>query len=60
LAVDHDHITGNVRGLLCSNCNRGLGLLKDDIKLFKKSIIYLKSALSEEDVERLKDFYSSR
>jgi hypothetical protein len=43
LAVDHCHITGKVRGLLCSKCNTGIGMLKDDIKLLEKALQYLKS-----------------
>ena len=42
LAVDHNHITGEVRGLLCVNCNLAIGNLKDDITLLKKAIKYLK------------------
>lgn len=41
-AIDHDHKTGIVRGLLCSDCNFMLGLAKDDIKLLLKAINYLK------------------
>ena len=41
LSVDHDHVTGKIRGLLCNNCNAGIGLLKDDIKLLTIAINYL-------------------
>jgi hypothetical protein len=41
LAVDHCHTTGNIRGLLCSNCNRALGLLEDRTDLLKEAIVYL-------------------
>jgi len=41
LAVDHNHFTGKVRGLLCSNCNRGLGFLRENIEVLKASIEYL-------------------
>lgn len=41
LVVDHDHETGKVRGLVCHNCNRALGLLHDDVDNFRRAISYL-------------------
>ncbi len=42
LAIDHDHRTGSIRGLLCNNCNRGLGRFKDSVALLESAIRYLK------------------
>lgn len=42
LYVDHCHVTKIVRGLLCMKCNTALGLLKEDTKIMKKAIRYVK------------------
>lgn len=42
--VDHDHDTGQVRGLLCARCNLGIGELKDSIENLLNAIIYIEDA----------------
>lgn len=41
LAVDHCHSTGRIRGLLCADCNTGIGKLKEDRNIFLAAIQYL-------------------
>jgi hypothetical protein len=42
LNVDHCHTTGKVRGLLCWNCNIGIGKFKDNTNVLQNAITYLK------------------
>lgn len=42
LAVDHDHDTGEVRGLLCSRCNQAIGGMRESEKLIKRMLKYLR------------------
>jgi recombination endonuclease VII len=42
LTIDHDHVMGHVRGLLCSQCNRAIGLLQDDPKVIEAAARYVR------------------
>jgi len=57
LAVDHDHNSEKmkIRGLLCSNCNPGLGMFKDDISRLEAAIEYLKRYNLSKSVQQSKD-----
>ena len=47
LDIDHDHTTGEVRGLLCNNCNRGLGHFKDNPELLRIAISYIERSAKQ-------------
>lgn len=41
--IDHDHLTGKVRGILCRSCNRGIGYLNDSPERLQKAATYLET-----------------
>jgi hypothetical protein len=41
MAVDHDHVSGKIRGLLCVKCNRGIGCFEENQVLLDKAKEYL-------------------
>lgn len=44
VCVDHDHVTGAVRGLLCTRCNQGLGYFQDSSEMLLSAARYIDSA----------------
>mgnify|MGYP003979568017 CR=1 FL=1 len=66
LAVDHNHKTGKVRGLLCSLCNMAIGTLNDDTNLLNNAIQYLnynylhnQKEVSQIDINKINFMHSS-
>ena len=45
--IDHDHKTGKLRGLLCHQCNVGIGNFKDDVNILMNAILYLSRGKNE-------------
>jgi Autographiviridae endonuclease VII len=47
LVIDHDHVSGDVRGLLCKLCNAAIGMLEEDVDRLRRAIAYLQGEVPE-------------
>ena len=52
LYIDHCHGTGKIRGLLCRNCNAGLGMFKDDPEIIMEAATYLLNSKAKEQFDK--------
>lgn len=55
LVVDHEHVSGRVRGILCHPCNTALGLLNDSPQALRRAIVWLdpfKPNVAEDAIHR--------
>ncbi len=53
--LDHDHATGQLRDVLCNQCNKALGWFSDDPKLLRRAAAYLEKHQSAAILDSLKD-----
>ena len=56
LSVDHDHLTGQVRGLLCQYCNQAIGFFEEDAERMVSAMEYLEKAVKQRKVKQLELF----
>jgi hypothetical protein len=53
LCVDHDHDTGYVRGLLCGECNKALGILQEDVRRIQLLLAYAEKIKMREPLSKI-------
>ncbi|MEU7890254.1 endonuclease VII domain-containing protein [Microbispora bryophytorum] len=58
-AIDHDHMTGVIRGLLCDPCNKGLGHFRDRLDVMRRAVEYLESAKNKTVPQYRYEFFQS-